>query len=106
MAKTYKEYLAQAGNVHLAYYIEAADILNIKYEIVKRSLMARFEYNNKPWFIINTATPLTNTTSTTIAKRKNLTNEVLAKAGIAVPKQALLKDKADAVKFLKSTEIL
>ncbi|MFA5622981.1 MAG: hypothetical protein WC981_02005 [Candidatus Dojkabacteria bacterium] len=101
MAKTYEEYLAQAGNVHLAYYVEAADILNIKYEIVKRSLMARFEYNGKHWFIINTATPLTNTTSTTIAKRKNLTNEVLAKAGIAVPIQIQLKDRKDAVRFFE-----
>lgn len=101
MAKIYEEYLAQAGNVHLAYYVEAADILNIKYEIVKRSLMARFEYNGKHWFIINTATPLTNTTSTTIAKRKNLTNEVLAKAGIAVPIQIQLKDRKDAVRFFE-----
>ena len=101
MAKTYKEYLKEAGNVHLAYYIEAADILNIKYEIVKRSLMARFEYNSKHWFIINTATPLTNTTSTTIAKRKNLTNEILSKAGIAVPKQVQLKDRKAAVKFFE-----
>lgn len=101
MTKTYKEYLKEAGNVHLAYYIEAADILNIKYDIVKRSLMARFEYNGKHWYIINTATPLTNTTSTTIAKRKNLTNEVLANAKIAVPKQVQLKDKKDAIKFFE-----
>ena len=101
MQKTYEQYLQETGNVHLAYYIEAADILGVKYEIIKRSLMARFEYNSKHWFIINTATPLTNTTSTTIAKRKNLTNEILAKAGIAVPKQVPLRDKKDAVKFFE-----
>jgi len=101
MVKTYEEYLQLAGNVHLAYYIEAADILGIKYEIVKRSLMARFETIDKHWFIINTATPLTNTTSTTIAKRKNLTNEVLSKAGIAVPIQRRLENKKDAVAFFE-----
>jgi len=101
MSKTYKEYLKEAGNVHLAYYVEAADMLGIKYEIVKRSLMARFETGSKHWFIINTATPLTNTTSTTIAKRKNLTNEVLSKANIAVPKQIILNNKREAVEFFE-----
>lgn len=99
MTKSYEEYLKIAGNVHLAYYIEAADILGIKYEIEKRSLMARFEHNGKHWYIINTATPLTNTTSTTIAKRKNLTNLVLSKASIPVPKQVVLKDKQEAINF-------
>jgi D-alanine-D-alanine ligase-like ATP-grasp enzyme len=99
MAKSYEEYLKIAGNVHLAYYIEAAEILGIKYEIEKRSLMARFEHNGKHWYIINTATPLTNTTSTTIAKRKNLTNLVLSEAGIPVPKQVILKSKQEAINF-------
>ena len=99
MNKSYEEYLNEAGNVHLAYYLEAADILNIKYEIIIHSLMARFEYNSKHFFIINTATPLTNTTSATIAKRKNLTNQVLAKAGIAVPQQVMLKNKQEAINF-------
>lgn len=101
MQKQYEEYLQIAGNVHLAYYIEAADILGIKYEIVKRSLMAKFEYNGKHFFIINTATPLTNTTSTTIAKRKNLTNAVLSNANIPVPKQRILKSKEDAISFFE-----
>ena len=99
MSKTYEEYLKIAGNVHLAYYIEAADILNIKYKVVVPSLMAKFETNGKHWYIINTATPLTNTTSTTIAKRKNLTNMVLSDFHIPVPKQTPLLSKHDAVDF-------
>lgn len=99
MLKSYQEYLKIAGNVHLAYYIEAAEILGIKYEIEKKSLMARFEHNGKHWYIINTATPLTNTTSTTIAKRKNLTNLILSKAGIPVPKQVVLRNKQEAINF-------
>ncbi len=101
MSKTYEEYLKIAGNVHLAYYIEAADILNIKYKIVVPSLMAKFESNGKHWYIINTATPLTNTTSTTIAKRKNLTNMVLSDFDIPVPKQTPLLNKQDALEFFK-----
>jgi D-alanine-D-alanine ligase-like ATP-grasp enzyme len=101
MDKSYNEYLNEAGNVHLAYYLEAADNLNIKYEVVVKSLMAKFEYNGKPFFIINTATPLTNTTSTTIAKRKNLTNLVLSQAGVHTPKQVVLNTKKDAVKFFE-----
>ena len=99
MNKTYKEYLDEAGNVHLAYYLEAADILAVPYRVFVRSLMARFEYNGKSFFIINTATPLTNTTSTTIAKRKNLTNIVLSNAGIPVPQQRILNNKDDAIQF-------
>ena len=72
--KTYEQYLKEAGNVHLLYYLEAADILNIKYEVIVKGLMARFEYGNKHWFIINTVTPLVPTPSTTICKRKQLTN--------------------------------
>lgn len=101
MSKTYEEYLKEAGNVHLAYYLEAADYLGIKYDVVTPSLMARFEHINKPFFIINTATPLTNTTSTTIAKRKNLTNLVLSEAGIQVPKQVILSTKKEAVQFFE-----
>lgn len=99
MNKPYEEYLNEAGNVHLAYYIEAADILGISYKVLVRSLMAKFEYKGKTFFIINTATPLTNTTSTTIAKRKNLTNLVLSNAGIPVPKQRILSSKTEAIQF-------
>jgi D-alanine-D-alanine ligase-like ATP-grasp enzyme len=101
MSKTYEDYLKEAGNIHLAYYTQAADTLGIKYEIIKRSLMARFEKDSKHWFIINTATPLTNTTSTTIAKRKNLTNEILSAANLPVPKQLGLANKQEAVKFFE-----
>lgn len=101
MSKTYKQYLKIAGNVHLAYYIQAADILNIKYTIVKPNLMAKFEDGKKHWYIINAATPLTNTTSTTIAKRKNFTNTILSSFNIPVPIQRPLLNKKDAIEFFK-----
>jgi cyanophycin synthetase len=94
-----KDFLDIAGNVHLAYYVEAADILGIDYEILVYRLMARFQYKDKHWFIINTVTPLTNNPSGTIAKRKYLTNMVLEEAGIPVPKQAKLKSAEEAVRF-------
>jgi cyanophycin synthetase len=97
--KTYQQYLSEAGNVHLAYYIEAADILGISYKVLVHKLLAKFEYNDKVWFIINTATPLTNSPSTTIAKRKHLTNLVLAEAGLPVPKQFPIGSPIDAIKF-------
>lgn len=96
--KTYEQYLQEAGNVHLAYYLEAADELGIEYKIIVKSLLARFEYQGKHWFIINTVTPLTPTTSTTICKRKHLTNLVLKEAGIPVPEQENLYSHIDAIK--------
>ena len=97
--KKYEEYLKEAGNVHLAYYLEAADELGIEYEIVVRSLLARFTYQGKHWFIINTVTPLTPSPGTTIAKRKYLTNLVLSRADIDVPRQQALGSAIDAIKF-------
>jgi len=99
MGKTYKEYLKKAGNVHLAYYIEAADILGIDYEIVVYRLMAKFSYQDKHWFIINTVTPLTNSPGSTIAKRKNLTNLVLKDFNIPVPEQRSLNSAVEALQF-------
>lgn len=101
MPKTYEQYLKEAGNVHLAYYLEAADLLNIKYSVMVPGLLAKFENEDKHWFIINTVTPLTNTPSTTIAKRKNLTNKVLSSFNIPVPIQIPLKDEKEAIKFFK-----
>ncbi len=97
--KTYKEYLKEAGNVHLAYYLEAADNLRIHYKVLIPGFLAEFRDQDKVWHIINAATPLTNTTSTTIAKRKNLTNMVLEQAGIPVPKQQPLESPIAAIKF-------
>ena len=97
--RTYKEYLKEAGNVHLAYYVEAADKLGIRYEVLVKSLLAKFQNEGKSWYIINTATPLTTTTSTTICKRKQLTNLVLKKAGLPVPIQEDLQVPIDAIKF-------
>lgn len=97
--KTYKQYLEEAGNVHLAYYLEAADILDIEYKVLVHRLLAKFSYKNKVWYIINTVTPLTNSPSSTIAKRKHLTNLVLEEAGLPVPKQISLNSPIDAIKF-------
>lgn len=82
-----KDFMKIAGNVHLAYYVEAAERLGIDHEIVVRSLMAKFKYQGKHWFIINTALPVNSVTGSTIAKRKNLTYKVLNAADIPVASQ-------------------
>lgn len=97
--KEYKEYLKEAGNVHLAYYLEAADTLEIEYKVLVHRLLAQFKYENKVWYIINTVTPLTNSPSATIAKRKQLTNLVLEDSNLPVPKQIPLYSPIDAIKF-------
>lgn len=97
--KNYEQYLEEAGNVHLAYYLEAADTLGIEYSVLVPSLMAKFTYQGKHWFIINTVTPLTTSPSATISKRKNLTNLVLLQSGLPIPKQEALGSAVDAIKF-------
>jgi len=93
------DYLKIAGNIHLSYYVEAADILGIEYEIEIYRMIARFHKDNKSWRIINTVTPLNSTPSCTIAKRKNLANLFLKNAGIPVPIQEKLADENNAVNF-------
>lgn len=97
--KTYQQYLKEAGNVHLAYYLEAADHLDIEYKILVKGLLADFKYEDKHWYIINTVIPLIPATSTTICKRKHLTNIVLAERGLPVPKQTVILSPIDAIKF-------
>lgn len=97
--KKEKNYLKEAGNIHLSYYIEAADKLGIGYKILVHGLLAEFLVENKHWYIINTVTPLVPTPSTTICKRKNLTHLVLEAHGVAVPKQEILTCEIDAIKF-------
>lgn len=95
-------YLKIAGNIHLSYFVEAADILGIKYEIVVPSLVAKFSTDQKFWFIINTVLPISSAPGCTIAKRKSLTNKVLSKAGIPVPIQQSSIVRKKLLSFLTS----
>jgi D-alanine-D-alanine ligase-like ATP-grasp enzyme len=99
-----KNYLKESGNIHLSYYLEAADILDIKYEVLVHKLLARFEYGERHWFIINTVTPLVNSPGKTIAARKNLTNIILRESGVPTPKQEPLLSVENAVQFFKKNE--
>jgi cyanophycin synthetase len=97
--KTYEEYLKEAGNVFLAYYLEAADYLNVKYTVLVKGLLAKFEYQNRHWHIINTVTPLVPAPSSTICKRKHLASLILEKEGLPVPNNQILLSPIDAIKF-------
>jgi cyanophycin synthetase len=99
-----KKYLDIAGNVFLAYYIEAAEELGVDYEMIVPSLTARFSYQDKHWFIITAAVPINNVPSSTISKRKNLTYKVLKKAGLSVAKQVELATEEDAIQFFRESK--
>ncbi|MBI2356658.1 ATP-grasp domain-containing protein [Candidatus Dojkabacteria bacterium] len=94
-----KDFLKIAGNVHLAYYIEAADILGIKYEVIFRNLTARFEHQGKHWFINNTALPVNNAPSSRLARGKHFASRILDLAGIPVPQQASVENVEEAISF-------
>lgn len=96
-----KNFLKIAGNVYLAKYVEAADILGIKYEIIVHRLIAKFTHNKKYWFIINTVVPINNATSCTIAKRKYLAHMILEKKGLPQPKQAKIETIDEAIAFFQ-----
>lgn len=97
-----KNFLKIAGNIHLSYYVEAADILGIDYKILVHGLIAEFSSGKKHWFVINTVNPLVPTPSATISKRKNLTHLILKEHGVAVPEQEILTCEIDAIKFFNN----
>ena len=94
-----KNYLKMAGNIHLSYFLEAADKLGIKYKVIIPHMTARFEVGNAHWFINNTAIPLNNAPSCRLAKAKHLASLILADANIPVPKQRRLTSEIDAISF-------
>lgn len=96
-----KNYLKIAGNIHLSYYVEAADILGIKYEIIVPRLTARFEYNGVHWFINNTVIPVNPAPSTKLARTKNFANKILAAAGVPVPQQAKIASWDELTRFFE-----
>lgn len=99
-----KDFLKIAGNVHLAYYVEAADTLGIDYKIIFRNLTARFEYQGRHWFINNTALPINNAPSSRLARGKHLANKILDMAGIPVPKQAKVTTSQEAIDFFNENK--
>jgi len=102
-----KNYLRISGNIHLSYFVEAADLLDIEYEIIVRGLLAKFSYKNKHWYIANTATPLTNSPSSMIAKRKSLTNTILNQFGLPIPKQYSVRTPQEAIeRYLELKKIV
>ena len=96
-----KNYLKEAKNIHLSYYLEAADLLDIKYEMIVEGLLARFEYKDKHWFIVRTVPPLINSPGKTIASKKHLANTILKTAGLPTPKHKLLKTPQEALEFFE-----
>ena len=99
--KTYEYYLKETGNVHSAYYVEAADALGVKYRVLKKHFMVELSFGDKSCYIINAATPLSTATGTTICKRKQLTNQILKAHNIPVPEQKILGSIRDAIEFYK-----
>ncbi len=93
-----KDYLEEAGNIYLSYYIEAADELGVKYEILQKG-MARFQYQDKHWYIIKPVTPLVNTPAKILASRKHLTTSILHKANLSVPIQKEVQNVQEAKDF-------
>ena len=94
-----KDYLKEAGNIHLSYYIAAADELGIPYEIVIKNMTARFTYQGLSWYINNTVVPVNNSPSSRLTRDKKLANKIMASQGIPVPAQVQVETKDEAIKF-------
>ena len=101
-----KDYLEESGNIYLSYYIESADELGVKYEILRKGV-ARFEHKDKHWYIVKPVTPLVNTPSKILASRKHLATSILEKANLSVPIQKEVQNAQEAKDFFnKHKEIV
>lgn len=94
-----KNFLKIAGNIHLSYYVQAADELGIKYEIVIPSLTAKFDFGKRHCYINNTVIPLNNAPSSKLARVKHFANQLMERHGVPVPKQQKLNKEIDALAF-------
>ncbi|HVX92716.1 MAG TPA: hypothetical protein VHA74_01225, partial [Candidatus Dojkabacteria bacterium] len=94
-----KDYLKEAGNIHLSYYIAAADDLGIGYEIIFKHMTAKFTYQNMSWYINNTVVPVNSATSSRLTRDKKLANTILASQGIPVPAQLQVETVPEAITF-------
>lgn len=101
-----KELVKLTGNVHLAYYTQAAEELGINYEIISHGYAVRYENNGKHWFIILAGTPLNNMPSVSLSRRKNLSYRILEKAGIPVAEQRDLKTEEEAIQFFNEKKYI
>jgi D-alanine-D-alanine ligase-like ATP-grasp enzyme len=98
----FRSYLKEAGNVHLAYYVRAANKLGIDYDIYIRSLAARFENDEgKHWFILNASVPINPSTSSALSRNKGHACTIFDKAGVPIAKQVELESEKEAVEFFK-----
>lgn len=96
-----KDYLKIAGNVHLKYYIEAADKIGLDWEIVIPRLTAKFTIGDHHWFINNTALPINNGPSGTLSRRKHLAHKIMNDAGIPVPQQLKVESLDELINFYR-----
>ncbi len=94
-----KDFLKIAGNIHLSYYVRAADELGIDYEIIIYRMTAKFSTPTSHWFINTTAVPINNAPSSRLARAKHLANKVLSLANIPVPKQIKAQTVNEAIDF-------
>lgn len=93
------KYLKEAGNVHLAYYVAAADKLGIDYEVKIRSYLAKFTSKGKHWYIINASVPINNEPSSTLARNKDQSYMVFKDFKIPVAEQVKLSSIDEAYEF-------
>jgi cyanophycin synthetase len=94
-----KDYLKEAGNIHLSYYLQAADELGIAYEMVIPNMTARFSYQGLSWYINNTVVAVNSSTSSRLTRDKKLANKILASQGIPVPLQIRVETVEEAITF-------
>ncbi|MCA9374815.1 ATP-grasp domain-containing protein [Candidatus Dojkabacteria bacterium] len=97
----FDKYIQETGNVYLAFYARAAEILGIKHEIIWPSYIIRCYHGDKRWDVVQSQLPINSITASIIAQKKHLTTFVCKKAGLPVPIQSEIHSPEQALEFYK-----
>lgn len=97
---TFKEAHELTGNTQLAYYVLAAEKLDIEYRVLVPSLFVEFYKNRKRWRIHKAITPLNDAVGLSLATYKNTSARVLTMSGIPVPLQMPVMNKKEVHEFI------
>ncbi|MEA3357093.1 MAG: ATP-grasp domain-containing protein [Patescibacteria group bacterium] len=98
---TFQQARKLARNIHMAYYILAAQKLGISYKVILPGLFVEFTKGNKSWKIHKSLTPINNSVSMALASYKNTCNKYLSQQGLPVPKQEAVTQVEQINAFVK-----
>lgn len=101
----FEQIYKKVRNYQLAYYIQAAEKLEIQWKIIIPSLLVEFSKNGKTWRQLKSISPLNDAVSSNLSNYKNTCSNLLKTFGFKVPRQRDVTTLEEILKFKKENNI-